>query len=202
MPLAALEHPFAPWLDNGFYVLHPGGDMESGLPGWTLSGGAAVVDGDDGLGVRAGTKVLRLPAGATVVTSPICIDETSRTRACWRAARGWSGANLNVDVLYTDTKGKSVVKGSKSLSIGTLLWAPTGASTSTPSSTGRRRSVPLHRAEGLRLAARRLLRRPALPRLGPGGLQRVGAVGEGDHDAVGAVGQRARPASSSSSASV
>ena len=50
--------------------------MESGLKGWTLSGGAAVVAGDDGLGVRGGSKVLSLPAGATVTTSPICIDET------------------------------------------------------------------------------------------------------------------------------
>ena len=86
-PLAALEHPFAPWGDNGFYVLNPGGDMESGLPGWTLSGGAAVVAGDDGLGVRAGTKVLSLPAGASVVTRRSASTRRSRTRGCWPAAR-------------------------------------------------------------------------------------------------------------------
>ena len=113
-------------MDNGFYDLHPGGDMESGLPGWTLSGGAAVVDGDDGLGVRAGKKVLRLPAGATVVTSPICIDETFTHARLLARSTGLVGANLTVDVLYTDTKGKSVVKGSKTLSVATLLWAPTG----------------------------------------------------------------------------
>ena len=43
-----------PGATTGSTMLHPGGDMESGLPGWTLSGGAAVVAGDDGLGVRAG----------------------------------------------------------------------------------------------------------------------------------------------------
>jgi hypothetical protein len=75
-PLPALEHPFAPWGDKGFYMLHRGGDMESALTGWTLSGGAAVVAGDDGLGVRAGSKVLSVPGGASVVTSPICIDDT------------------------------------------------------------------------------------------------------------------------------
>ena len=123
--MAALEHPFAPWGDNGFYVLHPGGDMESGLPGWTLSGGAAVVDGDDALGVRAGTKVLRLPAGATVVTSPICIDRTFTHARLLARSMAAVGARLDVDVLYTDTKGKSVVKGSKSYSVNRVEWAPT-----------------------------------------------------------------------------
>jgi hypothetical protein len=124
-PPAALEHPFAPWSDNGFYVLHPGGDMESGLAGWTLSGGAAVVDGDDGLGVRAGAKVLRLPAGATVVTSPICIDQTFTHARLLARATSLVGSKLDVDVLYTDTRGRSVVKGSKSFNLNLLGWAPT-----------------------------------------------------------------------------
>jgi hypothetical protein len=124
-PPAALEHPFAPWFDNGFYVLHPGGDMESGLPGWTLSGGAAVVAGDDGLGVRPGAKVLRLPAGATAVTSPICIDQTFTHARLLARTMTLIGTKLDVDVLYTDTKGRSVVKGSESFNLNLLGWAPT-----------------------------------------------------------------------------
>ena len=123
-PLAALEHPFAGWGDAGFYVLHPGGDMESGLKGWTLSGGATVVAGDDGLGVRGGSKVLSLPAGATVTTSPICIDETFTHARVLARSTVASGSTLNVDVLYTDVKGKSVVKGSKSYSVKSSAWAP------------------------------------------------------------------------------
>ena len=123
-PLAALEHPFAPWGDNGFYVLHPGGNMESGLAGWTLSGGAAVVPGDDGLGVLAGANVLALPAGATAVTSPICIDDSfTHARLLGRSTVA-AGSTLSVDVLYTDIKGKSVVKGSKSFSVKHAAWAP------------------------------------------------------------------------------
>jgi len=123
-PMAALEHPFARWADAGFYVLHPGGDMETGLKGWTLSGGAAVVAGDDGLGVRGGSKVLSLPAGATVTTSPICIDETFTHARVLARSTVAAGSTLNVDVLYTDSKGVSVVKGSKSYAVKTSAWAP------------------------------------------------------------------------------
>jgi hypothetical protein len=35
-----------------------------------------------------------------------------------------SGSKLKVDVLYTDTKGKTVEKGSKTYSIKTFAWAP------------------------------------------------------------------------------
>lgn len=123
-PPAALEHPFASWGDAGFYVLNAGGDMESGLEGWTLSGGAAVVAGDDGLGVRAGSKVLSLPAGASAVSAPICIDETFTHARLLARSLVASGSTLDVDVLYTDVKGKSVVKGSKSYSVKSSAWAP------------------------------------------------------------------------------
>jgi hypothetical protein len=123
-PPAALEHPFAPWSDSGFYVLHPGGDMESTLPGWALSGGAALVAGDDGLGVRAGATVLSLPAGATAVTSPICIDDTFTHARLLARTTIPSVSKLKVDVLYTDTNGKTVEKGSKTFTTTSFAWAP------------------------------------------------------------------------------
>jgi hypothetical protein len=123
-PLAALEQPFAPWGDSGLYVLHPGGDMESDLPGWELSGGAALVAGDDELGVLEGASVLALPAGATAVTSPICIDETfTHARVLARATLP-SVSKLQVDVLYTDVRGKTVEKGSKTFSTKSMEWGP------------------------------------------------------------------------------
>lgn len=123
-PPAALEHPFAPWGDHGFYVLHPGGDVETGLAGWTLSGGAEIVDGDDGLGVLPGSHVLSLPEGSTVVTAPICVDETFTHARLLARSTVASGSKLVVDVLYTDTKGRAVDKGSKSLSVKDAAWAP------------------------------------------------------------------------------
>src|SRR5829696_9046963 len=74
---------------------------------------AAIVAGDDGLGVRAGSKVLSLRAGAMVTTSPICIDETFTHARVLARSTVASGSTLIVDVLYADGKGKSVVKGSR-----------------------------------------------------------------------------------------
>jgi hypothetical protein len=122
-PPPATLQPFGGFGDSAFYVLNPGGDMEGGVPGWTLSGGAGVVAGDDGLGVRGGTHVLSLPAGATVVSAPICIDETFPFARL--VAQGAKGAQLKVELLYTDTKGRSVVKGSGSYQARSAAWAPT-----------------------------------------------------------------------------
>src|SRR5262249_33877480 len=98
-PPAALEHPFAPWADAGFYVLPPGGAFEAGGAGWPLPGGAAVVAGDDGLGVLAGASVLSVPAGATVVTAPICVDETFTHARLLVRALDAATSKLEVDVL-------------------------------------------------------------------------------------------------------
>ena len=138
-PLPALEHPFAPWGDAGstcctpaatWSPACPAGRSPAAPPSWTAMTASACAPGK---------KVLRLPAGATAVTSPICIDETFTHARLLARSTGAVGAKLNVDVLYTDTKGKSVVKGSKSYSVNPCVGADRGTSTSTPSSTGRRR---------------------------------------------------------------
>jgi hypothetical protein len=123
-PQPAFDHPFTAWGDMGAYTLSPGGDMETGLAGWTLSGSAAVVDGDDGLGVLAGAHVLSLPAGASVVTASICIDETYPHAKLVARSTVAEGSTLDVEVLYLDTKGKSVAKGSEHFQVKHGDWAP------------------------------------------------------------------------------
>ena len=39
-----LSQPFKPWLDTSYYK--PVDDFEAGADGWTLTGGAKVVDGN------------------------------------------------------------------------------------------------------------------------------------------------------------
>jgi hypothetical protein len=123
-PQPAFDHPFTPWGDMGTYTLSPGGDMETGLAGWTLSGAAAVVDGDDDLGVLAGAHVLSLPAGASVVTAPICIDETYPWAKLVAKSTVAKGSTLDVQVLYVDSKGKAVAKGSDHFEVKDGAWAP------------------------------------------------------------------------------
>lgn len=73
---AALTQPFTPWLDYGNYKLAPGGDFETGAAGWSLNGGAAIVDGSDSYGVTGsvGSSSLSIPAGASATSSQTCVN--------------------------------------------------------------------------------------------------------------------------------
>jgi hypothetical protein len=71
----ALSQPFTRWLDQASYTLLPGGSMEGGATGWKLSGGANVVAGNEPWKVRGAgdASSLRLPAGSSAVSAPICV---------------------------------------------------------------------------------------------------------------------------------
>jgi hypothetical protein len=60
--------------DGSNYVLVPGGAFESGVSGWTLGRGAAVVSGNEPWKVHgAGDKrSLYIPSGSSVTTPPMC----------------------------------------------------------------------------------------------------------------------------------
>ena len=47
LTVAQLSAPFTPWLDPMHYTLLPGGSFEGGAAGWTLSGGARVMSGNE-----------------------------------------------------------------------------------------------------------------------------------------------------------
>jgi hypothetical protein len=68
-----LTQPFKPWLDSAYYK--PVDDFESGSDGWTLAGGAKVVDGNAAqrVGGAAHAKSLLLPAGSSAISPPVCV---------------------------------------------------------------------------------------------------------------------------------
>ena len=76
-----LTQPFKPWLDYANYKLVENGAFEDGAEGWTLTGGARVVNGTATQRVRdkGDSKSLLLPAGSTATTPPVCVglDEPS-----------------------------------------------------------------------------------------------------------------------------
>jgi hypothetical protein len=61
----ALAPTFAPWGDSSNYYFPANGGFENGAAGWTLSGGAAVVDGNEPffLNSTTDTHSLAIPAG-------------------------------------------------------------------------------------------------------------------------------------------
>ncbi len=72
---SSLSQPFAPWADFEQYKLAPGGDFEGSLAGWSLQGGAQQVGGSETFAVAGpGASSLSLPAGATAVSPPTCVN--------------------------------------------------------------------------------------------------------------------------------
>ena len=67
------SQPFAP-ADINYYTLLPGGSFESGTPPWALSGGAAIVAGNETsyLNGKTDKRSLYLPAGGSAVTPTTC----------------------------------------------------------------------------------------------------------------------------------
>jgi hypothetical protein len=69
----ALSQPFAAWRDNADYKNVA--TFESGTAGWTLTGGAKVVAGNESAHVSGDgdAKSLQLPIGSTATTPPVCV---------------------------------------------------------------------------------------------------------------------------------
>ena len=96
----ATTTPFRPWSDTANYAYVPGGGFEAGTTAWTLAGGAAAVSGNERfyLHSTADKSSLRLPAGATATSPPMCIALLSSKMRF--VVSGSSGAQVHVQVIY------------------------------------------------------------------------------------------------------
>ena len=121
-----LERPFQSWLDPLSYVLAPNGGFEEGAAGWTLTGGAKVVSGNESFYVGGPTdsKSLSLPTGASATTSDVCVGLLDPTVRLFVMNTGSPLSTLKVEVLVTDASGKthSSLVG---LVLGGRAWQPT-----------------------------------------------------------------------------
>ena len=95
-------HPFLPWLDPLPYTLAPGGDFESDSGGWSLSGGARIVDGNEPF--SSGAQSLLLPPGSSATSAPTCMGLVLPVVRFFSTG-GAALSYLQVDALYTDTSG-------------------------------------------------------------------------------------------------
>jgi hypothetical protein len=126
-PSGVFSHTFADFGDTALYTPAPGGSIESGLTGWTLTGGVTRVAGNEPyyVGSRSDRYSLNLPGGSTAVTAPLCIDETYPLFRLFARNTGVVKSGLKVDVLFLDAKG--AVKSTKSgtYTAPSTAWAPT-----------------------------------------------------------------------------
>lgn len=71
----ATSYPFRPWGDSDAYCSFPNLGFESGKTGWTLTGNASIVSGNEPWQVSGpGTHALQLGPGATATSSPLPVS--------------------------------------------------------------------------------------------------------------------------------
>jgi hypothetical protein len=63
---------FAPWQDANYYLPASNGGFELGSTGWSLSGGAGVVSGNEPF-YPSGTHSLSLPSGSSAMSPTVCL---------------------------------------------------------------------------------------------------------------------------------
>jgi hypothetical protein len=103
-----VSYPFKPWGDYAKYAYVPNGGFESGAKGWKLTGGAHVVSGNESFYVHGPRErySLRMPAGSTATTSPMCISLLSGKMRFFAANLGAPDARLKVEVFYNGGLGR------------------------------------------------------------------------------------------------
>jgi hypothetical protein len=117
---------FQPWLDLAQYVPAPGGHVES-AEGWTLTGGARVVAGNEPwkVGGKSHGASLLLPAGSSATTGTMCVGLGHPTLRFF--AKRNSGTLLNP--LLVEVQFEALGGLLKSLPIGVVVaggkWQPT-----------------------------------------------------------------------------
>jgi hypothetical protein len=103
------SHPFAAWNDHSAYALAPDGGFEAGAPGWTLTGGARIVAGNESFAASGpGTHSLSLPAGSTATSPPMCIGLVSTGMRAFISNSGSAASRLRVQVVYNGGAGALV----------------------------------------------------------------------------------------------
>lgn len=101
------ERPFLPWLDPFEYVLAPKGTFERGASGWTLTGRARVVSGNETYYVhRSGERrSLSLRPGSSATSPAMCVGIEHFTLRTFAINRRSALSTLQVEVLFEDAFG-------------------------------------------------------------------------------------------------
>lgn len=98
-----LEQPFLPWHDGAQYTLVGDGDLTGGAAGWDLDGADLVADNEPWY-VHGGStpRALRLRAGDSATTPPMCVSLQHPTMRFFLRNRGGLLGALKVDVVMSN----------------------------------------------------------------------------------------------------
>ena len=114
--------------DTNLYFLLSGGAFEAGMPAWGLTGGAALVAGNNTAGgdPLTNTRSLSLPTGSSATSPTVCVTQDAPTIRFYVRNTGAAGSRLSVTVFYTLPNGNDKSKQVASVS-GTGVWQPSAA---------------------------------------------------------------------------
>lgn len=90
---------FAQWNDFANYFLAPNGGLENGSVGWSLGGGASVVNGNQPF-YATGSHSLSLPSGSTATSATTCIGQGDLFVRMFGADQGGTDSGLRVRVVW------------------------------------------------------------------------------------------------------
>ena len=122
----ASQAVFARWGDANQYVFTTAGGFEAGAPGWSFSGGAHTVAGNEPFTVHAAsdsTSAL-LPAGSSVTSPATCFGLLTPNIRFFARSVGAASATIHVRVVATGLLGVLTVLDGGSATVG-ATWAPT-----------------------------------------------------------------------------
>lgn len=139
------KQAFSRWGDQSNYVLAPDGGFEAGASEWSLLAGARVVAGNESFYLNSArdSRSLRLPAGSSAVSPPICMEIDTPSFRLMARNTGDPSSQLRVEAVYNllgavHTKVVSDLTGGSSWapsqSISTVLSLATVVGTLVPSS--------------------------------------------------------------------
>lgn len=118
---APVSTPFAAIGDTADFFPVPNGGLEEGSAGWTLTGGAAVVDGNEPffVGLPTDSHALRLGAGATATSPATCVGKKDPYARA--VVNGSVRGELRVAVVSIDRQGREQMEKVRTLK-GTGSW--------------------------------------------------------------------------------
>jgi hypothetical protein len=119
-----MSKPFAPWGDQSYYTLAPGGSFEPNKAPWQLSG-ASIVSGNEPWKVNGAgdSRSLKLPPGASATSPVMCVGLEHPTLRLFARNNSALVSTLTVEVIFETSLGLKA-----SAPVGVLLpngqWKP------------------------------------------------------------------------------
>ena len=124
LPDAAARRSSRPWADCANYILAPNGSFEFGTQGWSLSGGAGVVSGNEPF-YPTGSHSLSLPSGSSAMSPTVCLGTKQLYIRMFGKDLGGTDSGLRVRVFWYGLLNQLLGSADFAVFPGGGDWAPT-----------------------------------------------------------------------------